>query len=735
MAALHRLADKKVVVVVDSESQTASRFLLPVDNISSLKKEQRQLEEFEEGVIQSWLEDVRKRHPDLTTTDAHMLAEDLARFSFRLYSLHSMESVSLYFGDDEKINTLVEQSAKEGLEGVLPERSSELHEIRMYELPRFFRDAPLDRKRYIAKQLNPIFLLHMLQLDPSCARLVSRHIQGGTLFLDTNFIYRLLGFHGAELQHASQRLLELSRGLGYVPVISPRTVEEYRKSIEQFKRRVNGLPRISPEVAEAALFAALEEDTNTQYWRFVKNNNGNFSAENHYELYRQLEVFLDQHNIAIDDRGADFIRANDQLLAQEESLLRRMLPDWQPRHDGIVAHDAYHRLLILTLRKGQEAESPLDTPFWFLTCDTKLAVYDRRARARQKLKIPYCVLSSHWMQLLSPFCAAVDGFEVIQAETLDSPLFRLFPSPDPQMLQDIISRMAISEGVPSMAIAKMITNQAFVRAFSEEQDDAKREELIQGFYGQYIDEIEQTQKKTNEQLEQLQLMLSDKDRQIQAMLADNSRLSQDIDQLNTKQATLQGDAKQTEQQLAEARAANEAIERRMQDVSSELKHVGEQTKDAEDRHRIEVENLRRGAQQEQERNNQLLAKIENDQRQQQIQLARQRKITLIGLTWITCVVVLVAIKPWEWAWPLKWLTLTVLILALIITQYVAINIRSISRYKAVALITLDVIALAFVILLPLGVTLLDTSNSLLWIAAIVSACCAVIAVLPSSKLP
>lgn len=371
LSALGRLAAKKVVILIDGDAATNARFVLPVDTISALKGELREQRTFEQKVLQAWIHDVRLRHPALTNEDADALIADLTRFATRLYSLHSIESLALYYGEDEKIATLIEQVDVESLRDLLPERPRQLHEIRMFELPRFFRDMPLDRKRYIAKQLNPTFLLHMLQLDPSCARLVSSQIKGGTLFLDTNFLYRLFGFHGAELQHASIRLLDLSRGLGYQPVISSRTVEEYQRSIEQFKRRASTVPPIQPEIAEAALLAALEDDSNTQYWRNVRDHNGQYSPEIHYALYRRLEPFLEQYGIGVDIRGEDFLSQNDDLLAQEESVLRQSLPDWQPRHDGIVSHDAYHRLLILALREGKDPESPLEAPFWLLTCDTK----------------------------------------------------------------------------------------------------------------------------------------------------------------------------------------------------------------------------------------------------------------------------------------------------------------------------------------------------------------------------
>jgi predicted nucleic acid-binding protein len=696
LSALGRLVEKKVVTIIDADSPATARFILPIETISALKGELRSQRDFERQVLQTWLQEVKARHPGLTNDDADALIADLTRFATRLYSLHSIESLALYYGEDEKISSLIAQVSANDLRDVLPERPPALHEIRLFELPRFFRDMPLDRKQYIAKQLNPTFLLHMLQLDPSCAKLASSQIKGGTIFLDTNFLYRLFGFDGLELQHAAKRLLELSRGLGYQPVISPRTVAEYRRSIEQFKRRASTMPDIQPEIAEAALLAALEEDSNTQYWRSVRDRNGRYSPEVHYELHRRLEPFLEQYGIRVDDQYEAFFQAHDDLVAREESVLRQALPGWQPRHDGIVSHDAYHRLLILALRKEEDPDGPLETPYWFLTCDTKLVVYDRVARARTKLKTPYCVLTSHWMQLLSPFCAAVEGFEIVQAETLDSPLFRLFPSPSPEMLQDIITRMTMTEHVPPSAVAAMIANQAFLRAFAQAPDDAKREEIIQDFYSQYIAGLEHSQRTLQEEVEQ-------RSAELRAVISDKEALAQRVEVLSADQAALKAQAHQTEQLLSASQAEKGTLTAQLQQMTGELQGVSAQARTAEERYQAEMTSLRQETALERERSSQLLAKLEADQRQQEQRLGRQRKLTLVSLVWIGAALLLIGLRPWEWPGDLAWLTLTILVVAATLTQAVALNFWTMPRAMAAALILIDVVAITIAGLLPLGV--------------------------------
>ena len=95
-----------------------------------------------------------------------------------------------------------------------------------------------------------------MQLDPQCARLVKKTaITGGTVFLDTNILYCLFGLHGPDLQIQPRGYFRLSRGLGYTPVVSPRTVEEYKRSVSKTGAAFSNYPAVTPDLAQAALSA------------------------------------------------------------------------------------------------------------------------------------------------------------------------------------------------------------------------------------------------------------------------------------------------------------------------------------------------------------------------------------------------------------------------------------------------------------------------------------------------
>ena len=153
----------------------------------------------------------------------------------------------------------------------------------------------------------------------------------------------------------------------------------------------------------------------------------------------EYKCALGVSRVQIDTSLDEYVRSNSTDLHSEESLFRTIIPEKHP--DSVINDDAHMGLIILSLRAGHEEPSPLEMRYWLLTRDDLLLKYDRLVRPRMNLKVPYCVLSSHWLQLLWPYSAAVEGYEVTLAENLTSPLLRMFKLPQTQMIEDIISRM------------------------------------------------------------------------------------------------------------------------------------------------------------------------------------------------------------------------------------------------------------------------------------------------------
>ncbi len=503
---LRRLAMRGEIAERNGSNDDAAEFLIQTEKISDLSKQHREFVTFEQQVIAGWKQELFDRYSNLTESDFEALLADLKSLSLRIYSQISVQNAFLYFSERNDLHELLEKVEAKTIDDILPQRENKVADIRAIELPRFFLSAPPDRQQYIAKQVNAFFALRMMQLDPQCVELVTQQVTGGVIFIDTNFIYRLLGINGnAELKKATEKLVETSQRLGYTVVVSPRTIEEYKTSLDTSYRRMSGYERIPLSVAQAAREAVLDTDFITHFMRVYAEKQGLITPTAYFAFYGNIESLLKtQYGIEVERQYDRHIRTHKDDLASEEARLRNAVWEWTPPHDSIVEHDAHMRLLVLLFRQGSEDLSPLETRCWFLTCDTKLVKYDRIRRMKEKLKVPFCILASQWAMLLSPFSITSEEYILAQAAVLESQIFRLFALPSSETIQEIMARMLIHEGYPPEIAARILLDSSFVRAFSKAKTETEKTQIFEDyFYGTFVVELEKEKEDLRNQIIEL----------------------------------------------------------------------------------------------------------------------------------------------------------------------------------------------------------------------------------------
>jgi hypothetical protein len=726
---LERLVETKAIYATPQFGEASSKeFRIELVRQREITTQFHQQVKFEEKVMTEWREGVRQRHPDLKDDQLLEIEQDLEAFSLRLYSQHSVESVLLYTGDDKNVARLLEKMDFNSLREILPAREAYVRKARSLELPRFFYDAPIDRKIYIGKKLNQIFMLHMMQLDPKCAGLAKQTITGGTLFLDTNFVIRLLGIDGPELKEASKRLVKLSQGLGYTTVVTPKTISEYKYKLSDLLTRARSMPTVSPEVAEAALSSTASRDFHTHFWKRSKEAGGYLSLEVYFQIYQDVENLLKEYSVVIDDTDDLAIRNDRKALNDEIVLLRKYVENLEYTHDAVVEHDAHHRLLILRLRQGFEEKTPLEVPYWFLTCDTKLPVYDRRVRARPDnlYRFPYCVLSSQWMQLLRPFAGAVDEMAIVHADTLDSPLFRAFHNPPTELLQEIITRMSINQDIPPKAIARTITNDAFVRAF-EKADEARKEYLIEDKVEdariiKYQEEIANMNAEVSRLSHENSMLVTKlnnltknfeesssreklKKEEREAYKAQRQDLERQIRDLQKGYDIVQKQLSAAQSSKDRALNQNQALVASFDDLQNRIKQVTEENKAMLESSQAAIQTLQDAlARERTEHEKDNLRRAEDIalfKTQQQKEFARQQKVNLVILIGISLVALMLALSPWRNSENVKYIPL-VLFVAGLAMQIVAIPWVKLSKIHLGSLVVLNFVAAAIAISILFG---------------------------------
>lgn len=529
----------------DRPQDSESRFRLDIAIRNQMRDQVNSETKLERETLQEWQGQLRKKYPKLAPSDIDQLTGDLKLFAFRLLSQHSVETLELYYGNHAALAGLLQQLETRDISDLWEPKPAEYSAIRMQELTGFFLEADDKRKQYIASLMHSLFILQLTQLDPQCAAIVRSQISSAKLFLDTNFIFRLVGLQGPDFFLAAKKLAEMSQNLGFQLVVSPQTVSEYDHTLAEFLKEIKGRPVVTSDLAELALAATSDEDFITAYWSRVKEQRSYIDPTTFYEYYRYLVPILKDQNVTVDDTFCDEVWSRDSDLAGEETLLREVMQGYNAKAADrvstyVLKHDVFHRLLIMRYRKGLPHEIFTDARAWFLTCDTKLAPYDRIARNKQGIRdnLPFCVTSGQWIQTLRPFSPKNGDLDIAQVEMIVSPLFRAYQRPPSHLINNVISRLAASASYSLPAVGAMLSDRQFLEQFENARDDATaQQDVIDNYFASYADEMEAKAKQLEQEVSQTKMALEEQSQKAEAEAEKRQRTEMDL--RNTEQTVAQ----------------------------------------------------------------------------------------------------------------------------------------------------------------------------------------------------
>lgn len=508
--ALNNLTLKNEILCQNNTEGYELEYAIRIETRNEIKESIDREKKFERSVIDEWKLELRKRYKNLSNDDMENLVKDLRIFSIRLFSQHSAESLELYYGRNEKLAAIINTLDSREVKQIWELREEPYQSIRNKEVIAFFRETDEKRKQYIASLLQAVFLFQLTHLDPSCAEIVKAEIPSdGVLYLDTNFVFRLIGLQGPELFIAAKRLAEASTSLGYKLVISPKTKSEYENTLKGFLQDVKRYPMITSELASLALEATSDEDFLTSYWKQVKQAGAYVDPDQYFDYYINIIQILKQFNVSMDETLHEEIMTKKiSELSSQTTRLRAVMENYFGKQstdrvsDHVLEHDVYHRILIVERRgKVNERETFVNTKYWFLTCDSKLPVYDRTIRSTQFNKMPFCVLSGQWFQTINPIVGPKENLEQISADLIASPLLRAYQRPPSKLIQSIIGRVSMRSTYTSAGVSAMLSSSQFIESYQNAKTDITQDELIDSFYASYAVQAEQELKSTKSALE------------------------------------------------------------------------------------------------------------------------------------------------------------------------------------------------------------------------------------------
>lgn len=424
--------------------------------------------------MKEWRDYIVAKWPGLSGDQLDQLENQLRSFLLQVLRRHGAEATVLLYPDDPEAERRYEELEEAGF-GYLEPTDSEVEEIQEAALSYFLRHPTEAQKEFLGQNLNTSYFLSVLSIDPDAAALVREIANGQVVFLDTNFVYRVLGIQGPRHVRAARTILETTRDLGYRCCVTPWTIEEFKRSLERARDYVHRYPVPASEYAGLLAETTSDEDFVTAYWRRAKESP--IKIDDFYAHWREVEVHLEQLGIEVNTAGCAAIEKQDEAITDEISILAKALHG-RYRHPGLLEHDVKHRLLVRRLR-GDGARTFANGGYWFLTFDSVLPQYDHQARRGDGDGLPFCVSAGSWFQIIEAFRPKTQDVLRTLADLLASPYVRYRRTLSRDAAQAVVARVQLHEGADASLAARIMMNSAWIEEIEKtDPDSAERTELI-----------------------------------------------------------------------------------------------------------------------------------------------------------------------------------------------------------------------------------------------------------------
>jgi len=342
----------------------------------------------------------------------------------------------------------------------------------------FFSSSDRSTRSHILRHLSAYFLLqacHLSQESVQALASVSAADLKLTVFLDTNFLFSILGLHDNPSNEAAQALYSL------VAQVSPRvraafkvlpdTIDETRRTLAGYERRLADL-QLRPNMATAV--QAMKDDFSgitNKFFEAAASAKGRLTAREYFEPYADSLVPLlrskgvELHNA---DTSAYGTRQDvvDDILDLDE-FEKRAHPD-RPKTYEAIRHDVilWH---FTNDRRPSRVDSPLDAGYWVATVDFRFIGFDRHKR--RSAGVPVCVHPTILIHMLQFWIGRTPAVETAILESLLPMLPRQFDVESERVTISILkalSRFEDVEDLSSDSISSILVNKALRQRINSE---------------------------------------------------------------------------------------------------------------------------------------------------------------------------------------------------------------------------------------------------------------------------
>jgi hypothetical protein len=425
---------------------------------------------------------------------------------------------------------------------------------------------------YVLRYLNAYFFVEAGNLNEQTIGTLTRiteQSQTFTLFLDTNVVFSLLGFHNNPSDDAVESLIKtvkkLSEAVELEFYLLPITLDETKRSIDASKASLKNiklpanlaaaatqtdkLNGIAKKYAQATLKAGRPLKAEDFFGRYLNNLLPILRAGG-VELFNDGEIDeYSTHQKVIDD-------LNDQKEFEESRYPEGKRKSYQQLiHDISLWHYTKDK-------RPVRVESPLEAQHWIVTIDYRLIRFDKYKISRVPGQIPVCIHPTSLIQLLQLWVPRTSKLEEAILNSFQLPLVsNEFDSDAERVTIDILETLARYEGIeglPSKTVERIIVSDALRDKIKTETDTKKKSEFIH-------EAVIQENQKLAQMTENMRRAMSKQGEQIDTFL-------QVIEEQNQKIGSIGSE-------LDEATDVNRNKENQLQEAKDQVEEAKEELSD------------------------------------------------------------------------------------------------------------------------------------------------------------
>lgn len=312
---------------------------------------------------------------------------------------------------------------------------TKLREAVKTTLMEMMRDPDDEFVEYLFYMRQNFLCLEVLNLDPDCRTLEREEFSKKRLILDTNILLSLTlqnEFHAQTI-----KLIENTRKLGCSIYVTRRTLGEFGEVLEKSKRILEQLK------ATGRQLSGVTNAFIRTYAGLILQGKPLASSE-FFDQFSNMDSLLTSFGVMVLEGKHEEI---EELPKYKDLILevKRCFEAFRLRKktDDVAEHDAFHLLLVKTLRSPEE-DTILGPDVWFLSSDLTLSCTDKFTNSEFTFSdnTSPVMIADIWNEIISPFLIGIVK-EKDLVEALKSFLTSEFAPISEGLDADILSRLEI----------------------------------------------------------------------------------------------------------------------------------------------------------------------------------------------------------------------------------------------------------------------------------------------------